>query len=446
MPEGHERRSLRRHAVQIFQAGLKAADPVEAVLRHVSVSGNALTAGKRRYELSRIRRVFVIGAGKASASMAVALERLLGSRIAGGAINVKYGHTAKLRRVSLKECGHPVPDLAGLCGAEAIAEIAREATAADLLICAISGGASALLPAPAPPVTLAEKQEMTRLLLSCGATIHEINTVRKHISWLKGGQLARMAAPARVISLILSDVIGDDVDAIGSGPTAPDPSTFDDALAILDRHGLRRHAPAPVRTRLEAGARGGDIDETPKSVPNAYNLVIGSNRLAMDAAVEKAKELGFRTMVLSTTVEGEAREVAHVHAAIAKEIVSSSRPVAAPACVLSGGETTVTVRGNGLGGRNQEFALAAALDIEGMSEVAILSAGTDGTDGPTDAAGAIADGGTLARARKAGVDARRFLENNDSYRFFAALGDLIHTGPTKTNVMDIRVVLVGRPA
>jgi hydroxypyruvate reductase len=433
--------TLRRHAVQIFRAGLKAADPVEAVLRHLRVSGDVLTVGKRRYDLSKYQRIFVVGAGKASASMAVALERLLGSRITGGTINVKYAHTAKLRRLRLNECGHPVPDLAGVCGADKIAEIAREANAGDLVLCVISGGASALLPAPAPPVTLADKQEITRLLLSVSATIHEINTVRKHISTLKGGQLARLAAPATVISLILSDVIGDDLEVIGSGPTAPDPSTFAGALAILDAYGLRARAPGTVRTRLEAGARG-EIQETPKSVPNACNLVIGSNRLAMNAAVDKAKALGYRTLVLSTVIEGEAREVAHVHAAIAKEIVASGRPVAAPACVLSGGETTVTIRGNGLGGRNQEFALAAAFDIAGLTGVAILSAGTDGTDGPTDAAGAIADGSTIARADKAGLAARRFLENNDSYRFFAALKDLIHTGPTNTNVMDLRVILV----
>ncbi len=433
---------LRRDATRIFQAGLEAADPAEAVLRHVRISGNVLTAGKRRFDLSRYGRILVVGAGKASASMAVALERLLGSRITRGAINVKYGHTAKLRRVSLNECGHPVPDVAGICGAEAVAEVARDASAGDLVLCVISGGASALLPAPAPPITLAEKQEMTRLLLSCGATIHEINTVRKHISTLKGGQLARLAAPAAVISLILSDVIGDDLEVIGSGPTAPDPSTFADALAILDRHGLRGRAPGPVCARLEAGERG-EIEDTPKSVPNACNLVIGSNRLAIDAAAAQAKALGYRTMVLSTPIEGEAREVARVHAAIAREIASSGQPIAAPACVLSGGETTVTVRGNGLGGRNQEFVLAAAFDIAGISEVAILSAGTDGTDGPTDAAGAIADGTTIARARKAGLDAQRFLDNNDSYRFFAALDDLIHTGPTNTNVMDLRLVLAG---
>ncbi len=440
--------NLRPDAIAIFRAGLTAADPARAVLRHVRLlpttapSRGVLVVGRRKYPLSRYRRILVLGAGKASAAMALALQKTLGSRIADGMINVKYGHTVELRRVALNECGHPLPDMAGICGAEAIAEFAREAASDDLILCVLSGGASALLPAPAPPITLAEKQEVTRLMLACGATIHEMNTVRKHISALKGGQLARLAAPATVVSLILSDVIGDDLEVIGSGPTAPDPSTFAEALAVLDKYDLRRQVHEVVRTRLEAGARG-EIEETPKSVPNAYNLVVGSNRLAVNAAAAKAKELGYRTMILSTTIAGETREVARVHAAIAREIVASGHPLKAPACVLSGGETTVTVRGNGLGGRNQEFALAAAFDIAGLRNVAILSAGTDGTDGPTDAAGAVADGGTLARARKAGLDASRFLENNDSYRFFAALGGLIHTGPTNTNVMDLRIVLAG---
>jgi glycerate 2-kinase len=433
--------NIRREAIAIFRAGLAAADPGRAVLRHVRVSGEELVAGPRRYELSRYQRILVLGAGKASAAMGLALEKLLGSRITAGRISVKYGHTAKLRRITLTECGHPVPDLAGICGAEAIAELAREATVEDLILCVISGGASALLPAPAPPVTLAEKQEVTRLLLASGATIHEINTVRKHISFLKGGQLARLASPATVVSLLLSDVIGDDLEVIGSGPTAADPSTFAGAHAILDKYDLRRRVHPVVRERLESGARG-DIEETPKFVGNAQNLVVGSNRLAIDAAAVKAKELGYRTMILSTTIEGETRDVARVHAAIAKEIVASGHPLKAPACVLSGGETTVTVRGNGLGGRNQEFALAAAFDIAGLKNAAVLSAGTDGTDGPTDAAGAIVDGSTLARAKKAGLEASRFLENNDSYRFFAALGDLVHTGPTNTNVMDLRILLV----
>lgn len=433
--------TLRSDALSIFKAALAAADPVEAVLRHVRVNGDTLIAGGRRYRLSRFERIFVIGAGKASAMMAVALERLLGRRISGGLINVKYGHTARLRRIRLNECGHPIPDESGVSGAQQIMAIASEAGPDDLVICVISGGGSALLPLPAPPITLAEKQHATRLLLECGANIHEMNTIRKHLSLIKGGQLARAAAPATVLSLLLSDVVGDDISVIGSGPTAPDPSTFAHALAIIDHYGLRSRIPPSVRERLEQGAAGA-IEDTPERVDNAHNVIIGSSRLAIEAAQAKAKELGYRTLILSTVIEGETRDVARVHAAIAKEIVASGNPVKRPACILSGGETTVTIRGSGLGGRNQEFALAAAIDLEGIPGVCILSAGTDGTDGPTDAAGAYADGRTAVRARQNRLDAKRYLVENDSYHFFDALGDLIKTGPTGTNVADVRIVLI----
>jgi glycerate 2-kinase len=438
--------ALRRAARAIFRAALAAADPVEAVQRHVRLSGGTLVAGGHRYPLRAVDRIWVVGAGKASAAMALAIEGLLAKRIAGGLVNVKYGDTARLRRIERNECGHPVPDEAGVRGAERIAEIAQGAGRRDLLICLISGGASALMPRPAPPVTLSEKQAATRLLLACGADIQEINAVRKHISAIKGGQLARLAAGAAVLSLLLSDVIGDGLDTIGSGPTAPDASTFADARAVLDRYALYALAPAAVRKRIEAGIRG-EIPETPKADDPAFrrvrNLVVGSNRLAVDAAAAKARELGFRPLVLSTTVEGETREVARVHAAVAREIVASGKPVRPPACVISGGETTVTLRGGGLGGRNQEFALAAAIDLAGCDRVVVLSGGTDGTDGPTDAAGAIADGRTLARAARRGLDARRYLAENDSYHFFEPLGDLLKTGPTGTNVMDVRLLLVG---
>ncbi len=438
---------LRRHALQIFRAALRAADPVEAVLRNVRVAGDALLVGRRRYPLQAYRRVLVIGAGKASAAMARALERVLGRRIAGGLVNVKYGHVAPLRRIELNECGHPVPDAAGVEGARRIAEIAAGAGADDLIFCVISGGASALMPLPADPITLEEKQETTRLLLACGASIHEINAVRKHLSRIKGGQLARLAQPATIVSLLLSDVIGDDLDVIGSGPTAPDSSTFAQAKALLERYGIWDRLPAAVRARIEQGAAGA-IEETPKpgapEFSRTQNLVVGSNLLAVDAAAARARELGYRTMVLSTFVEGETREVARVHAAVLKEIRASRRPLRPPACVISGGETTVTLRGGGLGGRNQEFVLAAAIDLDGYEGVAVFSGGTDGTDGPTDAAGAIADGRTLARARQAGLEARRYLDRNDSYRFFDALGDLVKTGPTNTNVMDVRILLAGR--
>lgn len=441
-------RTLRKHALAIFRAALKAADPVEAVLRHVHVDGESLIAGRQRYNLSRFRRIYVIGAGKASAAMAVAIERLLDKRITGGLINVKYGHTAKLRRIELNECGHPVPDENGVRGAQRIASIARQAATDDLIICLISGGGSALTPYPVPPITLEEKQASTKLLLQCGATIHEINAVRKHISQFKGGRLAALAAPATVISLLLSDVIGDDLDVIASGPTAPDASTFSGALGLLRKYGIDGQVPTSLRERLQRGAAG-EVEETPKPGSPVFervrNLVVGSNILAVNAAVEQAKSLGYRTQVLSTFIEGETRDVAGVHAAVLKEIRASGRPLKAPACVISGGETTVTIRGDGLGGRNQEFVLAAAMAIDGLADTVVLSGGTDGTDGPTDAAGAVADGQTIRRARARGLDPARFLAANDSYHFFGPLGDLIKTGPTNTNVMDVRILLAGRP-
>jgi glycerate 2-kinase len=422
---------LRKQAHSIFQAALAAADPVEAVTRHLE-----------RLNTSRFHRIFVIGAGKAGASMAKAAERVLGRRITAGLVNVKDGHLAKLRRIELHECGHPLPDARGEAGAKRIAAIASEAHSGDLVLCLISGGASALLPLATEPVTLEEKQATTRLLLASGANIHEMNAVRKHISRIKGGQLAGMAAPAAVEALLLSDVIGDSLDVIGSGPTAPDASTFDDALAILDKYHIRETVPAAVRDRIELGARGG-IAETPKPGDPVFrhvrNTIVGSNRLALDAAARRARELGFRTLVLSSEIEGETREIARMHAAIAREIAQSSRPVKPPACIVTGGETTVTLKGGGLGGRNQEFVLAAAIDIAGISNVVVFSAGTDGTDGPTDAAGAIADGETLAR----NPEARRYLNDNNSYHYFQPLGDLAITGPTNTNVMDVRIVLVG---
>ena len=424
-------RTLRRQASTIFRAALAAADPAGAVTQHLA-----------RRDYARFRNVYVIGAGKAGASMAKAAERVLGARLTAGLVNVKDGHLARLRRIELNECGHPVPDARGVAGAERIAAIAAGAGKDDLVICLISGGASALLPFPAPPVTLDEKQETTRLLLACGADIHQMNAVRKHLSLIKGGQLARLASPATVEALLLSDVIGDDLDVIGSGPAAPDSSTFAGAAAVLDRYGLRDKVPAAVRARIEQGLRG-EVPETPKAGDPLFrrvrNTVVGSNRLALDAAAKQAKALGFRTLVLSSEVQGETRDVARMHAAIAREIVGSGRPVKPPACILTGGETTVTIKGDGLGGRNQEFVLAAALDVAGLPEVVVFSAGTDGSDGPTDAAGAVADGATLSRK----PDARAYLDRNDSYHYFKALDDLVMTGPTNTNVMDVRMVLVG---
>ncbi len=420
-------KKLRRDALGIFRAALKAADPYEAVRARLRIPEG-------------VRDVYVIGAGKASGPMALAAERALGKRIKAGAINTKYGHAAKLRRISITECGHPMPDRQGVAGTRRLVEIARSAGEGDLVICLISGGASALTPLPAAPLSLADMRRTTALLLASGADIHEINTVRKHLSEVQGGQLARLAAPARVFSLILSDVIGDDLDVIGSGPTVPDRSTFADAEAVLRRRGLWDKAPLRVRHRLEEAR-----EETPKPGDPLFarvsNVIVGSNGVAMSAAAEKARSLGYRTLILSSSIEGEAREVAGVHTAILREIVASGNPVGRPACVISGGETTVTLQGKGKGGRNQEFVLAAVDRIGGVPGVVILSAGTDGTDGPTDAAGAVADGGTLARAEGLGMNAAKYLAKNDSYRYFDALGDLVKTGPTRTNVMDVRVML-----
>jgi hydroxypyruvate reductase len=438
--------SLRSQALAIFQAALKAAAPAEAVRRAVRLTRGTLIAGHKRYPLAKFRNIYIIGAGKASVEMARTIERLLGARISAGWINTKYGHAAPygqaapLRRIEVNECGHPLPDARGEDGARRIAEIADEATADDLVICLISGGASALLPLPAPPVTLKDIRETTQLLLDCGANIHEVNCARKHISAIQGGQLARLAYPATVLALILSDVIGDDLDVIGSGPTVPDSSTSSSAKTVFEKYAIWQRAPLSVRQRIASGA-----GETPKPGDRVFdrvnNVVVGSNRLAVDAASKKARALGFRTIVLTASVQGEAREIARVHAAIAREILTAGRPVRLPACVISGGETTVTIRGQGKGGRNQEFALAAAIDIASFENVLILSAGTDGSDGPTDAAGAIADGSSVARAMSKGLDPQGCLRDNDSYRFFDALGDLFKTGPTGTNVADIQIIL-----
>jgi glycerate 2-kinase len=416
---------LKQDAIRIFRAGVAAADPYAATLR----AAKRLPPG----------RVWVVGAGKASARMAEAAEKALGERIAGGWINTKDGHLARLKRVTLQECGHPVPDARGERGAREIARIAREADKDDLVLALFSGGASALMPLPAEGISLEEKQTTTRLLLECGATIHEINCVRKHISAIKGGQLAALAYPARVVSLLLSDVIGDDIDVIGSGPTSPDRSTAAEARGVLERYGVWERTPQSVRERIASGA------ETPKPDDAAFratrNIVIGSNRLAAQAAAAQARSLGYRTMILSTFVDGETREIARMHAAILREMRASGSPLRPPACVITGGETTVTIRGGGKGGRNQEFALAAALALEGAEGCGALSAGTDGTDGPTDAAGAWADGTTIARAKRKGLDPAGALREHDSYPFFASLGDLLITGPTGTNVMDLRILL-----
>jgi glycerate 2-kinase len=437
---------MREHAMQIFQAGLQAVDPVEAIIRHVRLNDNLFIIGERRFNLKDYDRILVVGAGKAVAPMAKAVEDLLGDRISAGVIVVKDEHGLPLKKIKVCEASHPVPDERGVLGTEQILSLVEKAGERDLIICLISGGGSALLIAPVQGISLEDKQNTTKLLLACGATIHEFNTVRKHLSRAKGGRLAQMAYPATVASLILSDVVGDDLDVIASGPTVPDSGTFQDARKILKGYVIWDQLAPSVRSHIGKGLAG-QIEDTPKSDNPAFKrcsqVLVGTNLHALQAAGNKAEKLGYRSLILSSKVEGEAREVAKFYAAIAKEVLSSENPLKPPVCALSGGETTVTLRGEGRGGRNQEFALASALAIEGLDRVVVLSGGTDGTDGPTDAAGAIADGTTVARAREKKLDPGDFLKRNDSYTFFQQLQDLVMTGPTRTNVMDLYMFLVG---
>jgi hydroxypyruvate reductase len=436
--------TAKEQTLAILRAALQAADPAEAIRRALVLRGNVLAVGTRSYDLRTCEHIYVVGAGKASAAMAFALEDMLGERITAGWINVKDGYTAPTRRITIHEAGHPLPDTRSVAGSAQIAALVRQAGEKDLVIALISGGGSALMTLPVEGITLSDMEQLTQALLRCGATINEMNAIRKHIEQLKGGQLVRLAHPARVIALILSDVIGSPLDVIASGPTSPDPTTFADAHAVLHKYGLLQNVPGSIVQHLRRGMANQE-PETPKAQaagvwPRAQNVVIASNEHAVQAAVVEAQRLGFNTLLLSAFVEGEAREVAKVLGAVAKEIVHSGRPVPRPACIVAGGETTVAVRGHGLGGRNQELALSAALSIAGLDNVAILSLGTDGTDGPTDAAGAIATGRTLTRAAEKGLQPLDSLADNDTYHFFQSLGDLVITGPTNTNVNDLMFV------
>jgi hydroxypyruvate reductase len=375
--------------------------------------------------------------------MCRALVELIGDWLYGGIIIAKYGYAVAMKKIAIIEAGHPIPDENGLRATERIARLLRQTTSEDLVINLISGGGSALLCSPADGISFHEKQEITRRLLSCGAPIGEINAIRKHISKVKGGRLARLAYPSTVISLILSDVVGDSISDIASGPTAPDPSTFSQCRVILDRYKLRTEN-ASIARFIDRGSAG-EIEETPKPgdpiFNNVMNVVVGSNRLAVIAAKEQAERLGYSVKVIDKLAEGEATELAVAHAEIAKKIYHSGT-VRRPACVISGGEATVTLRGDGLGGRNQEFALATALEIDGLDGVVALSGGTDGSDGPTEAAGGIVDGGTVHRGETKGLDARDYLSRNDSYHYLKATDDLLVTGPTFTNVMDLRLFII----
>src|SRR5436853_1102952 len=415
---------VRALLARLLEAGLHAVDPAAAVRRHVRRAGIRLHVGRQRHDLREYSRVVAVGAGKASARMGMALEGALGDRLVGGLVVVKYGHAAPTKTIEVVEAAHPVPDQAGRRAAARLLALAGSLTPNDLLFVLLSGGASSLLPAPAPGLSLRDKQQATRLLLRSGATIQEINTVRTHLSAIKGGRLAA-STPARVVSLILSDVIGDDLGAIGSGPTAPDQTTYVDACRILRRYRLWANVPARIRARLAQGVRG-IHEETPKPGSPLFrrvqNQIIGNNGAAVEAVAQAARRSGFRPLVLSTSLIGEAKEAAKMFGAIAREIVTSGRPVRRPVCIIAGGELTVTVRGRGKGGRTQEFALAAALDIAGLPKVWIAAFATDGTDGPTDAAGAVVDGQTVTRAQRVGLIPHEVLLDNNAYPFFKKVG------------------------
>ncbi len=428
----------------MIRRALDAVNAGTALRRAVKKDGNVLTVGSRRYDLRRYERVVVVGAGKATAPMACTIERILGRRLHSGRIIVKYGHVVPTERIVVEEAAHPLPDRAGQLAAERLRALASSLTGRDLLIVLLSGGASSLMPAPAPGITLVDKQRVTKQLLRCGANIGEINTVRKHLSNLKGGRLAE-STKATIVTLILSDVLGDDLSAIASGPTAPDPTTYGEAVECLKRYRVWSSAPRAVRKRLEQGRRG-RLTETPKPRSPIFRRVqhhiIGNSELAIAAVTRTAREAGLRTIIHSTTLTGEARVVGAQFGALARTILAKKDPVSKPCCIVAGGETTVTVQGTGKGGRAQEFAVAAAKAIAGLPNVWVAAIGTDGTDGPTSAAGALVSGDTLALARRLGVNLDSALTQNNTFPALRRLRSLITTGPTGTNVNDLYLLLV----
>jgi glycerate-2-kinase len=435
---------IRQLLRKLIVRGLDAVDARMVVDRAISRNGEELIIGRRRYDLRRYERIVVVGAGKATASMARAVEQRLGSRLQSGFVVVKYGHVVPTRRIVVAESGHPVPDRSGQRAAARLCAMATELGRRDLLIVLLSGGASSLLPAPVAGVTLTDKQRTTQELLRCGASIREINTVRKHLSRIKGGRLAELTE-ATIVTVILSDVLGDDLSAIASGPTVPDPTTYQEAVAILRRYRIWRALPQRVRQHLNRGCQG-FASETPKPGSSLFRRVhhhiVGNNAAAVMAVTSAAREAGLRTLVHTLALTGEAREAGQRFGALAKNIVHEGKPLQRPCCVVAGGETTVTVTGKGIGGRAQEFAAAAALEIAGLAKVWVVAIGTDGTDGPTDAAGAVVDGDTVARAKRLLVDLKDALKRHNTYPALKKLHQLIVTGPTGTNVNDLYLLLV----
>lgn len=439
-------RKARKLAIDALNAALKAVDPRSIIYSKIKVKGNTMAIENLSFALDKFENIFVIGGGKASGVMAEALEDIVGDRIKEGLVNVPYSsppcHTSKIK---IHHASHPIPDSEGVEGTRQMVNLVSQREEKDLIICLLSGGGSSLMPLPASGISLEDKRKITDLLLKSGATIREFNTVRKHISGFKGGWLAKKAYPATVVNLILSDVVGDPLDSIASGPTVPDLTTFTEAIEILKIYGLWNRVPKTVRKVLLDGQKG-LIPETPKPddkvFAKVHNIVIGNNRTASLAAYGSFKKAGLNALLLSACLEGQARDVGTMFASISKEIAISGNPIPTPVGIIAGGETTVTVAGKGKGGRNQEIVLGAALKMSNDDGVVVASISTDGVDGPTDAAGAIADGKTTLHAKELELNPRQFLEENDSYTFFSKLGDLVFTGPTGTNVNDLSVIVV----
>lgn len=429
----------------LFSGAVAAVDPARLIQRTLTRKPSQLSirVGAHTSRFSLNHNAFVIGAGKGAARMARALLPLLGEHLVGGGVVVPQDAILSLDPVTVIAAEHPLPGPGSLRGGKHLMALLAERGPSDLICFCLTGGASSLLVGPVPGVSLEDKLTMNRLLLACGADIQEINTVRKHLSQMKGGKLARLAAPATVISFILSDVIGDDLSTIGSGPTVADPTTFAAAWRILERYDLVASSPESVKRYLSAGMRG-SVEETPKPhdaiFARVHNYLLGSNRLALEAAASDARQRGFRVHILPELLSGDTTQAAH---AFAQQIRTHLVQDRSPTCLLAGGETTVQLTGTGKGGRNQEFALVVAQQLQGEAGWTLLSAGTDGIDGPTDAAGAYVDGDSVRRACAKGLDPHAALQDNDSYAFFAALGDLFQPGPTGTNVMDIKIVLIG---
>jgi glycerate 2-kinase len=439
---------------RVLAAALAAVEPEAAVRRFLRRDGETLRVGERRYDLQDTGRVLLISVGKAALPMARAAADVLGERLAGGLVVPKASQPASsiepqanlqstIYNLQSLPAGHPVPDARSAEAGRAVAELLAGATERDLVLLLLSGGGSALMTLPAPRVSLDDLQRLTRLLLASGAPIGAINTLRKHLDQVKGGGLARMAHPARLAALVLSDVVGNPLDVIASGPAVADSSTFADAWGVLERYGLTESAPAPIVAYLRRGMAG-EVADTPKAgdpaLASVEHVLVGSNAQAAQAALEQARAEGFGTMLLTTYLQGEAREAGRALAAVAREMAASGNPLRPPACLVAGGETTVTLRGEGRGGRNQELALAAVADLAGLERVALVTLATDGDDGPTDAAGAVVTGETLARARVLGLDPAEHLARNDAYPFFAALGDLLRPGMSGTNVNDLSFI------